>query len=116
MCYFGASVLHPKTLIPLTNKNIDLYMKNTFKPNLPGTHIVENCFSVNQIDAITSITDNSLITIKGKGMLGICGIAYKFLKFLVENNVSTSFITQASSEQNLCVSIKNEYVDHCIVN
>ena len=111
MCYFGASVLHPKTLIPLTNKNIDLYMKNTFKPNLPGTHIVENCFSVNQIDAITSITDNSLITIKGKGMLGICGIAYKLFKILVENNVSTSFITQASSEQNLCVSIKNEYID-----
>ena len=44
-------------------------------------------------------------------MLGICGIAYKLFKILVENNASTSFITQASSEQNLCVSIKNEYIN-----
>lgn len=110
MCYFGASVLHPKTLIPLKNKNVELYMKNTFKPYLQGTKIVENFTTSNQIDAITSITDNSLITIKGKGMLGICGISYKLFKILVENDISTSFITQASSEQNLCISIKNEYI------
>ena len=110
MCYFGASVLHPKTLIPLKNKNVELYMKNTFKPYLEGTKIVENFTTSNQIDAITSITDNSLITIKGKGMLGICGISYKLFKILVENDISTSFITQASSEQNLCISIKNEYI------
>jgi bifunctional aspartokinase / homoserine dehydrogenase 1 len=111
MCYFGASVLHPKTLIPLKGKNIDLYMKNTFKRNLIGTHIVENCITINEIDAVTSITNNSLITIKGKGMLGVCGISYKVFKILVDNDISTSFITQASSEQNLCLSINNEYIN-----
>ena len=115
MCYFGASVLHPKTLIPLQNKNIDLYMKNTLVPHIPGTHIVENCVSTNQIDAITSITNTSLITIKGRGMLGICGIAYKVFKVLVDNSISTSFITQASSEQNLCISINNEYINGVLV-
>ena len=111
MCYFGASVLHPKTLIPLEDKNIDLYMKNTFKPRFKGTYITKNCKSTMQIDAITSITDQSLITIKGKGMLGVCGISYKVFKTLVNNDISTSFITQASSEQNLCLSVKNSLVN-----
>ena len=110
MCYFGAKVLHPKTLIPLKNKSINVFIKNTFNPNNSGTLITEYYKSTNILDAITSIDDSSLLTIKGHGMLGVSGIAYKLFKTLVKYNISTSFITQASSEQTICISINNDIV------
>ncbi|MEJ7643564.1 MAG: aspartate kinase [Chryseolinea sp.] len=41
MTYYGASVIHPKTIKPLANRNIPLYVKNFDNPSLPGTKIHE---------------------------------------------------------------------------
>lgn len=41
MTYYGANVIHPKTIKPLANKNIPLYVKNFTDPSLPGTKIHE---------------------------------------------------------------------------
>ncbi|MBT1702786.1 aspartate kinase [Chryseosolibacter indicus] len=41
MTYYGASVIHPKTIKPLANKGIPLYVKNFDDPSLPGTKIHE---------------------------------------------------------------------------
>jgi aspartate kinase len=39
MAYYGAQVIHPKTIKPLQNKNIPLYVKSFIDPSLPGTTI-----------------------------------------------------------------------------
>lgn len=39
MTYYGASVIHPKTIKPLQNKNIPLYVKSFLDPTAPGTEI-----------------------------------------------------------------------------
>ncbi len=39
MAYYGAQVIHPKTIKPLQNKNIPLYVKSFLDPSLPGTVI-----------------------------------------------------------------------------
>ncbi|MFZ1529672.1 MAG: aspartate kinase [Ferruginibacter sp.] len=39
MAYYGAQVIHPKTIKPLQNKNIPLYVKNFIDPSLQGTSI-----------------------------------------------------------------------------
>lgn len=41
MAYYGAKVIHPKTIKPLQNKNIPLYVKSFFDIGLPGTVITE---------------------------------------------------------------------------
>ena len=41
MTYYGASVIHPKTIKPLANKNIPLYVRSFDDPSLPGTIIHE---------------------------------------------------------------------------
>ncbi|MEJ0033092.1 MAG: hypothetical protein WDO15_23360 [Bacteroidota bacterium] len=41
MTYYGASVIHPKTIKPLANKGIPLYVKNFDDPSLHGTKIHE---------------------------------------------------------------------------
>ena len=42
MAYYGAQVIHPKTIKPLQNKNIPLYVKCFLDPSLPGTVIHNN--------------------------------------------------------------------------
>ncbi len=42
MAYYGAQVIHPKTIKPLQNKNIPLYVKSFLDPSLPGTSITKN--------------------------------------------------------------------------
>ena len=42
MAYYGAQVIHPKTIKPLQNKNIPLYVKSFLDPSLPGTTISKN--------------------------------------------------------------------------
>ena len=39
MAYYGAQVIHPKTIKPLQNKNIPLFVKSFIEPSLPGTVI-----------------------------------------------------------------------------
>jgi aspartate kinase len=39
LAYYGTSVIHPKTIQPLRNKNINLYVKSFLHPNEPGTLI-----------------------------------------------------------------------------
>jgi len=41
MAYYGAQVIHPKTIKPLQNKNIPLYVKSFLNPQLPGTAITK---------------------------------------------------------------------------
>jgi aspartate kinase len=41
MAYYGAQVIHPKTIKPLQNKNIPLYVKSFLNPQLPGTAITQ---------------------------------------------------------------------------
>ncbi len=41
MTYYGASVIHPKTIKPLANKNIPLLVKNFDNPSIPGTRIYD---------------------------------------------------------------------------
>ncbi len=42
MAYYGAQVIHPKTIKPLQNKNIPLQVKSFLDPSLPGTLISQH--------------------------------------------------------------------------
>lgn len=102
LAYYGARVLHPKTIRPVVEHNVPLRIKNTFNPGHPGTLIVaqaENDHGV--IKAVTAIRHLSLITIEGKGMLGVPGIAARTFTAVAESGVSVLMISQASSEQSI---------------
>jgi aspartate kinase len=71
MTYYGASVIHPKTIKPLATKGIPLYVKNFDDPSLPGTKIhechVENLpplyvFKDNQCLISCKVTDYTFVT------------------------------------------------------
>ncbi|NOT75948.1 MAG: aspartate kinase [Cyclobacteriaceae bacterium] len=91
MTYYGASVIHPKTIKPLANNNIPLYVKNFDDPSLPGTIIHET-----KISALPP-----LIVFKDNQCLVSCRVTdYTFI-----NEEQLSSIFKALSELNIKINV-----------
>ncbi len=115
LAYFGARVLHPKTMRPCVDSNIPLRIKNTFSPAHPGTVIVADGKGRNgAIKAVTAIKDLCLVTVEGTGMVGVPGIAARTFGAVARSDVSVLLISQASSEQSICFSVPSGATDAVI--
>lgn len=103
LAYYGAKVLHPKTIRPLLEAGIPLRVKNTFNPAHAGTLITANGHGdARPLKAVTAIRDMSLITVAGKGMLGTPGIAARTFAAVADTGTNVLLISQSSSEQSIC--------------
>lgn len=112
LAYFGAKVLHPKTIQPLVDRNIPVHFKNTFNPDHSGTVVMRRGESGNgKIKAVTAIRNLSLITVAGRGMLGVPGIAARTFTTVARLHASVLMISQASSEQSICFVIPSGHAD-----
>lgn len=118
LAFYGARVLHPKTMRPCIENDIPLRIKNTFNPTHPGTVIVPDADANGNggIKAVTAIKDLGLITVAGKGMLGVPGIAARTFGAVADANVSVLLISQASSEQSICFATPATSTDMVIAS
>jgi aspartate kinase len=111
LSYFGAKVLHPRTIQSVREENMCIRVKNTFNPTHPGTLIVpgtdpaEAAARNRAVKAITAIPDVSLVTVEGKGMIGVPGVAAHTFEAVARTGASVLLISQASSEQSICFAI-----------
>ena len=106
MSYFGAKVIHPKTMLPAIENNIPIRIKNTFNSSHPGTLISgRTSAGAGVVKNVTSIDDLSLVTVEGSGMMGVPGIAARVFTALANADVNVMMISQASSEHNICLVI-----------
>jgi aspartate kinase len=109
LAYFGAKVLHPRTIWPLVERGIPLWVKNTFNPTCPGTRVVrEPETSSGTVKAVTAIKGLSMVTVEGRGMLGVPGIAARTFSAVASQGASVLMISQASSEHSICFVIPTE--------
>ena len=110
LAYYGAKVLHPKSIRPIIDAGIGLRVCNTFNPEHPGTRIVQDSRpkSNGLIKAVTAIRGISLVTIEGRGMLGVPGVAARTFGAVANTGISVPLITQASSEQSICFAVPVE--------
>ncbi|MFA6541807.1 MAG: aspartate kinase [Bacteroidota bacterium] len=103
MSYFGAKVIHPKTMVPAIEKNIPIRIKNTFNPAHPGTLISSAPrHTGNAAKTVTSIDNLAIISIEGNGMIGVPGVSARIFTALARAQVNVMMISQASSEHNIC--------------
>lgn len=106
LAYFGAKVLHPKAVLPALERGIPIRIRNTFNPSHPGTLVVANGQpSIGELKAVTSIASQSLVTIEGRGMLGVPGIAARAFAAVASTGTSVPMISQSSSEQSICFAV-----------
>ncbi|MBI5960487.1 MAG: aspartate kinase, partial [Chloroflexi bacterium] len=109
MAYFGAKVLHSKTVHPLVERSIPIWVKNTFNPSAEGTLITHREeHTPGTIKAVTAIKDVSLVTVAGRGMIGIPGIAARTFSAVARHNVSVLMFAQTSSEQSICLVVPSD--------
>jgi bifunctional aspartokinase / homoserine dehydrogenase 1 len=121
LAYYGAKVLHPKTIRPLVEAGIGLRICNTFNPSHPGTRLIANGYSNGKryqgeqvIKAVTAIRKQKLVTIEGRGMIGVPGVAARAFGAVASTGTSVPLITQASSEQSICFAIPTESADQVL--
>lgn len=108
LAYFGAKVLHPKTVRPAIEKEIPIRMLNTFNPTHPGTLIRKGPLGGSPVKAVTSIPNLALITVEGRGMLGVPGVAARVFGGVARLGVSVLMISQGSSEQSICFVVRDD--------
>jgi aspartokinase/homoserine dehydrogenase 1 len=109
LSHFGARIIFPASLQPVMAKRIPVLVKNTFNPGHKGTLICNESNSNNGIiKGITSLRKVCLVNVEGCGMVGVAGIAARMFTALSLNNISVIFISQASSEHSICISILQE--------
>ncbi len=80
LSYYGASIIHPKTIKPLENKSIPLFVKSFNNPKLKGTAITD-------CDILTPVVPNYIF----KDNQTLLSIYPKDFSFIAEDNISTIF-------------------------
>ncbi|MEZ3551074.1 MAG: bifunctional aspartate kinase/homoserine dehydrogenase I [Muribaculaceae bacterium] len=112
LCNFGAKVIYPPTIYPVYHKNIPILVKNTFNPSAPGTKICSHpAHAQKPIKGISSINDTCLVTITSLCMVGVIGVNSRIFNALTKQGVSVFLVSQAASENNTTIAVRNADAD-----
>ncbi len=92
LAYFGAKILHPQTVSPVKDRNIPIYLKNTFTPNAAGT-CISNQHHTTGLKAISAKDGITAIKIKSNRMLMAHGFLKKIFEVFDKHETSIDMIT-----------------------
>ncbi|MAG91656.1 hypothetical protein CMO83_03200 [Candidatus Woesearchaeota archaeon] len=107
LAYFGAKVLHPKTILPAMNKNIFVKVLNSFNPKNSGTTILKDSYRNKQvIKAIVCKKNITLINIESTRMLGTYGFLATIFDIFNKNGKSVDVVS--TSEVSVSLTIDND--------
>jgi len=106
LSYYGAKVLHPRTMIPVVKPGIPVWSRSTFTPERPGT-VVDGRFTPGShpVKAISAVRGQALLSLEGKGMAGVPGVAARCFSALAREAISVTMISQSSSESSICLAV-----------
>ena len=106
LSFYGAKVLHPRTMIPVVHLGIPVWSRNTLTPERPGT-VVDGRFTPGShpVKAISAVRGQALLSLEGKGMAGVPGVAARCFAALAEQDISVTMISQSSSESSICLAV-----------
>jgi aspartate kinase len=103
LAYFGAKVLHPKTLKPVVQAAIPVWIRNSFAPERPGTKITPEGRSIGGgVKALTAIQDVTLISVGGPGIVGLPDVVGRTFSTTAEVRANVLLISQSSSQNDIC--------------
>lgn len=106
LSYFGAKVLHPRTIAPIAQFQIPCLIKNTANPQAPGTLISrESGDDRYPVKGITNLNNMAMINVSGPGMKGMVGMAARVFSVMSRAGISVVLITQSSSEYSISFCI-----------
>lgn len=116
LAFYGATVIHPKTLQPLQRKEIPLYVKSFVNPHLPGTRVskgadldpVASCFIVKKNQLLLSLSSIDFSFIMEEHISEIFGLLHQHkMKVSLIQNSAISFSVCVEDKYLQFDSIKN---------
>jgi len=103
LAYFGAKVLHPKTLNPVVQAAIPVWIRNSFQPDRLGTKITPEGRSIGGgVKALTAIRDVTLISVGGPGIVGLPDVVGRTFSTTAAVRANVLLISQSSSQNDIC--------------
>ncbi|MGB2625811.1 MAG: aspartate kinase [Candidatus Acidiferrum sp.] len=103
LAYFGAKVLHPKTLKPVVQAAIPVWIRNSFHPEKEGTKITpEGRKMGGGVKALTAIRDVTLISVGGPGIVGLPDVVGRTFSMTADVRANVLLISQSSSQNDIC--------------
>jgi aspartate kinase len=103
LAYFGARVLHPKTLRPVLPAGIPVWIRNSFAPEKLGTKITAQGHSIGGgVKALTAIRDVALISVGGPGIVGVPDVVGRTFSTTAQLRAEVLLISQSSSQNDIC--------------
>ncbi len=115
LAHFGAKVLHPRTMRPLATAGIPLRIKNTLRPDAPGTEIGPPDPDVApSIRAVTAIRDAVLIRVESASVLEVPELARRLFGPLADAGVPVSLVAQASAEGSIGLAVRQSDADAAV--
>ena len=102
VAHYGAKVLHPRALIPIAGTRIVLHVRSFLDPEAPGTEVsARRSMATYPVKALAIVRGQAIVTVAGKGMVGVHGIAARTFAAIESQRLSVSTIFQASSESSI---------------
>jgi aspartate kinase len=106
LAYFGAKVLHPKTLRAVSQAGIPVWIRNSFAPERTGTKITPKGRSNGGgVKALTAIRDVALITVGGPGIVGAPDVVGRTFSTTAQVHATILLISQSSSQNDICLIV-----------
>ncbi|MBW8877476.1 MAG: bifunctional aspartate kinase/homoserine dehydrogenase I [Acidobacteria bacterium] len=109
LSFFGAKVLHPKTIQPAREKGIPVRVRNSFAPDHPGSLVHGAAAPADPAEAgargITYLPGIALVDVTGSGMAGVPGVAARVFQAMAGAGISVILITQGSSEMAISYAV-----------
>jgi bifunctional aspartokinase / homoserine dehydrogenase 1 len=114
LAYFGAKVIHPRTVQPAIEHGMAIRIKNTFNPDHPGTRIGPEPARNGSVKAISAIGGVSVVTVEGAGLIGVAGITARVFAAVGRTGYNVYMISQASSQHSVSFVVRGEDAPHVI--
>ncbi|WP_313914112.1 bifunctional aspartate kinase/homoserine dehydrogenase I [Tahibacter sp.] len=111
LAYFGAKVVHPQTMTPAISRGLPILIRNSFRPDHPGTRISAAGDDAGPVKGLTLSPDLALLNLEGAGMIGVPGTAERVFAALRDARVSVVMISQGSSEHSICCVVRESEAD-----
>ncbi len=106
LSFFGAKVLHPKTIQPAREKGIPVRVRNSFAPDHPGSLVHGEAEPADTgARGITYLPGVALVDVTGSGMAGVPGVAARVFQAMAGAGISVILITQGSSEMAISFAV-----------
>ncbi|XP_016472119.1 bifunctional aspartokinase/homoserine dehydrogenase, chloroplastic [Nicotiana tabacum] len=118
MSYFGANVLHPRTIVPVMQYDIPIVIKNIFNLSAPGTMICRSSGDEYEdgqkveslVKGFATIDNVAIVNVEGTGMAGVPGTASAIFSAVKDVGANVIMISQASSEHSVCFAVPEKEV------